>query len=157
PGRVEQTGVRVTHYGYLGSVRDAKEKSQRNVELLRQQAAESPTTPFLHFNLGSEYIVAGDLPAAVEELRTAHKLLISDGSITSCAYAPSLVGRLVMVLRMCGRLAEARTTAADGLQLFPQFTDLVLAQGLIAQMLDEPDEALRLYDRCIEIGDAPAR
>ena len=61
PGRVEQTPVRVTHYGYLGSVRDAKEKSQRNVELLRQQAAESPKTPFLHFNLGSEYIVVGDL------------------------------------------------------------------------------------------------
>ena len=61
PGRVEQTPVRVTHYGYLGSVRDAKEKSQRNIELLRKQAAESPKTPFLHFNLGSEYIVVGNL------------------------------------------------------------------------------------------------
>ena len=71
PGRVEQTPVRVTHYGYLGSVRDAKEKSQRNIELLRKQAAESPKTPFLHFNLGSEYIVVGDLNAAIDELKTA--------------------------------------------------------------------------------------
>jgi hypothetical protein len=88
PGRVEQTAVRVTHYGYLGAVRDAKEKSQRNVELLRKQAAESPKTPFLHFNLGSEYIVAGDLSAAVEELKSARTLLTQEGSLTRCEYAP---------------------------------------------------------------------
>ena len=43
PGRIEQTTVRVQHYGYLGSVRDAKAKSQRNIELLRaQQARQRP-------------------------------------------------------------------------------------------------------------------
>jgi tetratricopeptide (TPR) repeat protein len=157
PGRVEQSAVRVTHYGYLGAVRDAKEKSQRNVELLRKQAAESPQTPFLHFNLGSEYIVAGNLSAAVEELKTARTLLTQDGSITRCEYAPSLFTRLVMVLRMCGRMTEAHATAADGLALFPQFTDLVLAQGRIAQMQGEADQAIALYRRCIEMGDAPAR
>ena len=157
PGRVEQTGVRVTHYGYLGAVRDAKEKSQRNVELLRRQAAESPKTPFLHFNLGSEYIVAGDLPAAVEELKTARSLLMAEGSITRVEYAPSLLTRLVMVLRMCGRLTEARLTANEGLELFPRFTDLVLAQARIALVQGDADTAESLYQRCIEMGDAPAR
>ncbi|HEY2321048.1 MAG TPA: glycosyltransferase family 2 protein, partial [Solirubrobacteraceae bacterium] len=157
PGRVEQSPVRVTHYGYLGAVRDAKEKSQRNVELLRKQAAESPQTPFLHFNLGSEHIVAGDLSAAVQELKTARTLLTEDGSITRCEYAPSLFTRLVMVLRMCGRISEAQATAAEGLQLFPRFTDLVLAQGRIAQTQGEIDQAIALYHRCIEMGDAPAR
>ncbi|MGZ4293046.1 MAG: glycosyltransferase [Solirubrobacteraceae bacterium] len=157
PGRVEQTAVRVTHYGYLGAVRDAKEKSQRNVELLRKQAAESPKTPFLHFNLGSEYIVAGDLSAALEELKTARTLLTQDDSITRCEYAPSLFTRLVMVLRMCGRVSEAHTAAADGLELFPQFTDLVLAQGRLAEMQGDTDQAVALYRRCIEMGDAPSR
>ena len=59
--------MRIEHYGYLGSVRDAKEKSQRNIELLRAQQAESPPTPFLHFNLGSEYAAADDAPAALAE------------------------------------------------------------------------------------------
>ena len=157
PGRVEQTGVRVTHYGYLGAVRDAKEKSQRNVELLRQQAAESPKTPFLHFNLGSEYIVAGDLSAATDELKTARSLLTEDGSITTCAYAPSLYSRLVMVQRLGGRLVEARATAAEGLGLFPEFTDLVVAQARIALIQGDVAEALALYQRCIEMGDGPAR
>lgn len=157
PGRVEQTPVRVTHYGYLGAVRDAKEKSQRNIELLRKQAAESPTTPFLHFNLGSEYIVAGDLGAATTELRTARSLLAADGNLTSAEYVPSLFTRLVMVLRMSGNLHEADTTAAEGLDLFPQFTDLVLAQARIAQMQGDSDQAAALFHRAIEMGDAPAR
>jgi len=60
PERLEATGIRVEHYGYLGAVRDSREKSRRNIELLRLQQAESPPTPFLHYNLGSEYAAAGD-------------------------------------------------------------------------------------------------
>jgi tetratricopeptide (TPR) repeat protein len=157
PGRVEQTPVRVTHYGYLGSVRDAKEKSQRNVELLRKQAAESPKTPFLHFNLGSEYIVVGALNAAIEELKTARSLILAEGNITRAEYVPALFTRLVMVLRMSGKLTEADTTAAEGLELFPQFTDLVLAQARIAQMQGDSDKAVALFHRTIAMGDAPAR
>ncbi|HXD67427.1 MAG TPA: glycosyltransferase family 2 protein [Solirubrobacteraceae bacterium] len=157
PGRVEQTPVRVTHYGYLGSVRDAKEKSQRNIELLRKQSAESPKTPFLHFNLGSEYIVAGDFNAAIDELKTARALVAAEGNLTRAEYVPSLFTRLVTVLRMAGSLLEADTTAAEGLELFPRFTDLVLAQARIAQTRGDTDEALALFDRAIEMGEAPAR
>ncbi|HEX4009240.1 MAG TPA: glycosyltransferase [Solirubrobacteraceae bacterium] len=157
PGRVAQTAVRVTHYGYLGSVREAKEKSQRNVELLRRQAAESTPTPFLHFNLGSEYAAAGDVAAAVEELQRAKAMLAGDGSLLTCEYAPALFGRLVLVQRMCGRLDDARRTATEALELFPDLTDMVLAQARVAQALGQLDEAVSLYDRCLEMGDAPAR
>jgi tetratricopeptide (TPR) repeat protein len=157
PGRVEQTAVRITHYGYLGSVRDAKGKSVRNIELLRQQAAESPSTPFLHFNLGSEYIAAGELTAAAQELKLARQLLTADGAMLSCEYAPALMTRLVTALHMCGRITEAQTAAAEALVLFPELTDLVLAQARLAETLDEHDEAVRLYHRAIDLGDAPAR
>ncbi len=157
PGRVEQTPVRVTHYGYLGSVRDAKEKSGRNIELLRKQAAESPKTPFLHFNLGSEYIVVGDLNAAIDELKTARSLIRAEGNLTRAEYVPALYTRLVMALRMSGELIEAGTTAAEGLEMFPQFTDLVLAQARVAQMQGDTEQAVALFHRTIDMGEAPAR
>ncbi|HET8977305.1 MAG TPA: glycosyltransferase [Solirubrobacteraceae bacterium] len=157
PGRVEQTPVRLQHYGYLGSVREAKEKSRRNVELLRRQAAEGPPTAFLHFNLGSEYIITGELADAVDHLQRAHAMLVAEGSMALREFVPALMVRLVMALRMCGRLSEARAAAAEGLQLFPELTDLVVAQARIAQALGDPDEAVRLYHRAIELGDAPAR
>ena len=65
--RLEQSSVRVEHYGYLGAVRDAKEKSRRNLDLLKAQQAESPTDAFLHFNLGTEYSVLGDYSSALTE------------------------------------------------------------------------------------------
>ncbi|MGH2856443.1 MAG: glycosyltransferase, partial [Solirubrobacteraceae bacterium] len=158
PGRIAQSTVRVAHYGYLGSVRDAKEKSQRNVELLRRQAAEAATpTPFLHFNLGSEYAAAGDPVAAATELQTALTLLERDGSLRTCEYGATLFVRLVTVLRMSGRLEEARRIADRGLELFADLTDLVLAQARIAQARGELDEAFTLLGRCTEMGDASAR
>jgi len=157
PGRVEQTGVHIQHYGYLGSVREAKEKSQRNVELLRQQAAESAPTPFLHFNLGSEYAAAGDHASSLTELQSARSLLVTEGNLQNCEYAPALLSRLVMALRMCGRLADAESTAAEGLAMFSDLTDLVLAQARIAQALGEEEQAVSLYQRCTEMGDAPSK
>src|SRR6202000_1420963 len=116
-GRFEQTALRTPPYGSLGSVRDAKEKSGRNIELLRKQAAESPNTPFLHFNLGSEYIVVGDLNAAITELQRARSLVTAEGNLTRAEYVPSLFTRLVMVLRLAGKLNEAGAVADEGLAL----------------------------------------
>jgi tetratricopeptide (TPR) repeat protein len=41
--------------------------------------------------------------------------------------------------------------------MFPDLTDLVLAQGRIARAQGDDEEAARLFHRCIELGDAPAR
>ena len=65
PERMEASGVRIEHYGYLGAVRDSREKSRRNIELLRLQQAEGPHSAFLHYNLGSEYAAAGEPAAAI--------------------------------------------------------------------------------------------
>ena len=62
-----------------------------------------------------------------------------------------------MVQRLGGRLTEARATAAEGLDLFPEFTDLVVAQARIALIQGDAAQAVALYQRCIEMGDGPAR
>ncbi|MGO9959948.1 MAG: glycosyltransferase [Solirubrobacteraceae bacterium] len=155
-GRFEQTAVRILHYGYLGSVREAKDKSRRNLEILRTQLAESPPTPFLHFNLGSEYAAAGDPASAVAEFEQARSMVRDEGNVASIEYVPLLMVRLVKALQSCGRITKARQTAAEALELFPDLTDLVLAQAEAAQALGDEAEATKLYRRCIELGDAPS-
>ena len=159
PERLEQTSIRVEHYGYLGAVRDAKEKSRRNIELLRAQQAESPRpTPFLHFNLGSEYAAAGDAPAALAEFETAWRLVKQESEDGSAyEFTPSLMARLVKAMRFCGRAQDAIEQADEGLRLFPGFTDLVYEQATAAVLLQRIDEAVGYYERCIEMGDAPSR
>ena len=157
PERIEQTSVRVEHYGYLGVVRDAKEKSRRNIELLRAQQAESPPSAFLHFNLGSEYAAAGDAGAALAEFEAAWEMVEHEDVGGAYEFTPSLVARLVKSLRVCGRPADAIERARDGLARFPNFTDLVFEQASAALALGREAEAIAFYERCVELGDAPVR
>jgi tetratricopeptide (TPR) repeat protein len=157
PERIEQTSVRVEHFGYLGSVRTARDKSRRNIELLTAQQAESAPTPFLHFNLGSEYAAAGDGPAALAEFERAWAMIESDPEAGAYEFTPTLASRLVKALRVCGRPADAMTRADDGLRRFPGFTDLVLEQAYASLALGHEDDARRIFAQCMKMGDAPAR
>ena len=152
--RIERTPIRLEHFGYLGAVRDAKEKSRRNIGLLQQQMAERAPDPFLHFNLGSEYAAAGDSPAALEQLERAWTMMRSDGELRD--WTPTLLSRLSAAMRACGRAQDAIELSQHGLEHYPQFTDLVLSQALAARALGREDDAMAYYSRCTEMGDAPA-
>ncbi|HEV2062888.1 MAG TPA: glycosyltransferase family 2 protein, partial [Solirubrobacteraceae bacterium] len=156
PERLAVSDVRIEHYGYLGAVRDAKEKSRRNIELLRRQAEEGDDSPFLHFNIGSELAAAGDHQGAVEELRTAWEALASQpGGFHRVGFSPSLGNRYVRSLRACRRFEEMADAAAEALERFPGFTDVVFEQALAARETGEVARAEALLHRCLELGDAP--
>ncbi len=155
--RVEYTNVRIEHYGYLGAVRDSREKSRRNIELLRMQQAESEPTAFLHYNLGAEYAVAGVPEAALVEFERAWELMEVDPDREVLQFAPALANRLVRALRACGRPEDARVRAQDALERFPGFTDLVLEQAAASASMGEEERAIELYEQCIAMGDAPRR
>jgi glycosyltransferase involved in cell wall biosynthesis len=157
PERIQATDIRVEHFGYLGAVRDAKEKSRRNIELLLRQQDDGVPQPFLHFNLGSEYGAVGDTHAALREFERAWELIVHDPEQRTWGFMPALVSRLVRALRSCGRPQEAIDRADDGLARYPGFTDLVYEQASALLALGRTDEAIARFERCIEIGDAPSR
>jgi tetratricopeptide (TPR) repeat protein len=156
PDRLAVSDVRIDHYGYLGAVRDAKEKSRRNIELLERQAAEGQDSPFLAFNLGSEYAAAGDNEAALEKFQSAWSRVAGERSLASYGFVPSLAGRLVRALRVTGRLQDARTRGSEVLERFPGFTDVLLEMALAASALGDHEIAIAELERCIEWGDAPS-
>jgi glycosyltransferase involved in cell wall biosynthesis len=148
--------VRVNHYGYLGVVRDAKAKSERNIELLLKQREEQPDSAFLRYNLGAEYLVTGETERAIEEFEISWRL-VTDGEIMRGSFVPSLAWRLLKAQRIAGRHEESLTRAEEFLERFPGFTDLVFEQGHAALALGREDEAYAYFEKCIEMGDAPSR
>jgi glycosyltransferase involved in cell wall biosynthesis len=156
PERLEATSVRVEHFGYLASVRDAKEKTRRNIELLEKQREEGASGPFLHFNLGTEYAAARENERALAEFRISWELLERQG-FDGFGFVPSLVGRLTRAYRINGFHTEARDQADRGLALFPGFTDLMLEQAHSYAEEARFAEAAELFERCIEMGDAPSK
>jgi tetratricopeptide (TPR) repeat protein len=156
PERFESTTVRIEHYGYLGAVRDAKEKSRRNIELLERQVAEGMDSPFLHFNLGSEYAAAGDNPAALAAFQRAWTMVRDDPAKTAYGFLPSLCSRLVKAMRLCGLDADAIARGDEILAFLPTFTDIVFEQALAARAMGAADRAAELLETCLEWGDAPS-
>ncbi len=157
PERIEATGVRIEHYGYLAGVRDARAKSARNIDLLRRQQEEGGPSAFVSFNLGSEHAAAGDAGAALAEFERSWAMLEQLTDLDGYPFAPSLMSRMVRALRLCGREQDALARAREGLARFPGFTDLVLEQALAAVALGQHEVATGLLERCIEMGDAPRR
>src|SRR6185312_8147227 len=158
PERIELTDVRVEHYGYLGVVRDAKDKSRRNIELLERQRAEGgDESGFLHFNLGSEYAALGENENARASFERAWQIMRGRPDLAAYGYIPSLVARLVRSRRVTGDLDGAIQLADEGLRLLPGFTDLVYEQAEAAREAGRADAAATLFERCLEMGDAPSR
>jgi tetratricopeptide (TPR) repeat protein len=156
PERIELSDVRVDHYGYLGVVRDTKAKGARNIELLERQEAEQGPSAFLHYNLGSEYAAAGDRQGALDRFGKAWALLEGRSDLSRFGFAPSLAGRFVRALRVCGQTEEALAQGDVILERFPGFTDVVLEQAFAARDRGDADRASQLFERCLQMGDAPS-
>ncbi|HVW19532.1 MAG TPA: glycosyltransferase, partial [Solirubrobacteraceae bacterium] len=156
PERFERTGVRLEHYGYLGVVRDAKRKADRNIELLERQAQEGVDDAFQAFNLGSEYLALGRDEEARRHLDRAWRMVADDASGTHYPFAPVLVSRLVRARRGVGDAEAALRLIDEGLERFPGFTDLVLEHARIAQDRGDDATARERLERCLEMGDAPS-
>jgi tetratricopeptide (TPR) repeat protein len=158
PERLEITDVRVEHYGYLGVVRESKDKSRRNIELLeRQRDGGEEESGFLHFNLGSEYAALGENDAARESFERAWEIMRDQPDLAAYGYIPSLVQRLVRARRLTGDPQGSIELAAEGLRLLPGFTDLVFEQAEAARDSGRLELAADLLERCLQMGDAPSR
>ena len=132
PERFETTTIRVRHYGYLNQRIASKEKSQRNIELLEQEARENPS-PFNDYNLGSEYLALGDAAKARTHFDRAWESLRSIPGMSSAGYVPLLVSRAARARREAGDHAAAGQAVDEGLATYPDHTDLVMEAALSAR------------------------
>src|SRR4051794_32141431 len=155
--RIEYTQLRIEHYGYLGVVRDSKDKSRRNLELLQQQVADGMESAFQSFNLGSEYLALGEIDTAIGHFEKSWQMLETDPGRTVYPYVPTLANRFVTALREANRLGDADRKADEALELFEGFTDLVFQKAWIARSRGDDAGARALFQRCLEMGDAPSR
>lgn len=155
PERFETSTVRIDHYGYLGVVREERDKSRRNIELLEQQIAEGHSSPFVEFNLGSEYLAINEPAAALAHLELAWQKLEHDPDRARYPFFPSLASRYVRTLRHCGRYEDVQEIGELGLKLLPGFADIVLEQADALQAAGEYDAAEARYRDALQMGDAP--
>ncbi|GAX91611.1 hypothetical protein EFBL_3301 [Effusibacillus lacus] len=144
--------IKIHHYGYQQEIVTKKDKIRRNLNLLRQMAAEQPEDPFTQYNLGVEYLRSSDVKQALDAFRMAKSLL--DPAATS--YAHLLFKYEIWCLLALGRVEEANRICDEGIDLYPQYTDLHHLKGVCLTQLGKPEEAKNSFLHAIELGPAPS-
>jgi glycosyltransferase involved in cell wall biosynthesis len=160
PGVLAYSTVRIMHYGYLGAVRESKQKSRRNLDLLEQERREQEPTPFLIFNLASEYLALEENERSRAAFDEAWKLINDerrDGPPVNYQFLPTLISKRIAALRALGENERAIEAADEGLELYPDFTDLVYAQGMAALAMHDEQTAETKFRQAIAMGDAAGR
>jgi glycosyltransferase involved in cell wall biosynthesis len=156
PERFNSSNLRIRHYGYLKARIEDRDKHARNLELLQKELERNPNDPFTHFNCGSEYVGMGDGAAARRHFEQALTLVRREPAWWEIGYVSLLVSRLVGVRRLTGDAEGADELATELLGHLEAFTDLVYEKALLARDRGDLAAAEELFERCLEMGDAPA-
>ncbi|MEW6661108.1 MAG: glycosyltransferase [Bacillota bacterium] len=139
--------VRIFHYGHLSSTIIKKNKSERNLAIIRRAVTEDPDNRFLRYSLGVELLNLGQYSQALEQLKLS--------------YTPGLNYTSDVVLKMVICLKELRQFET-GLQLidnsmidYPNFTDFLFLKGEIYMEQGNYAGAAQAFRSCLTMGEAP--
>ena len=152
PGGFAVLDLIVHHYGYLDEAVAEKNKRARNLPILEKMLAEQPEDAFTLFNLGNEYLSAGDMEKALSYYARS-KENVRD---FSRAFVPHLYFRMANTLDVLGRQGEALKVLQEGLAIYPRCTDFEFVRGNIYLRQRRYTLAIESFEKCLEMGRPPA-
>jgi GT2 family glycosyltransferase/predicted Zn-dependent protease len=144
---VHFTDARVDHVGYSDPDLRAR-KLERDLRLLRLEAAERPDDPFTLFNLGSVYNEQGRPAEAVPALRKSLELSHPSDSIVRKLYA-----LIAQCHRRLGQAPEALCACKEGRRHYPDDAELLFVEALARQETGDPAGAEGCLRRLIGGGE----
>ncbi|MFD3157159.1 glycosyltransferase [Haloimpatiens sp. FM7330] len=146
-GRVEE--VRIYHYGYLQYNMIKKDKTNRNIKILKNLIKKEPENKFHYFNLGNEYCTVREYDKALKYFYEVYKEFNP-----KVAYSPKLILKIVTTNFILKKLEEALKFINIGLSYYPKFTELHYFKGIILDMKNKPSLAIESFQKCIELGES---
>ena len=152
-GRIGFSELRLNHYGYLNRPAMAKDKFNRNLDILLKEAKESSGDSFTDFNLGVEYLRRREHELALQRFQRSFRSLKS----LEQTYASILVKNIVLCLRILGRYDQAQKVLDDALEAYPEYTDLFFLRATVYHDAHDYDRAIEGFQRCLQMGEAPPR
>ena len=142
------TDVIIHHYGYSETIVSAKNKVNRNMELLQQIIEEDPANPFHDYNLGVEYLRMGEVQQALRCFQKSWNGL----DPVRVSYAHLVLKYEVRCLQALGQWEDALEKIAEGRSLYPGYTDLLHAEAFTQNTLGRTEEAEKILQEALHMG-----
>lgn len=149
-GRVAHLPLQFRHHGYLFREAVGREKTRRNVEIIRRCLRENPDDSFMRFNLGMEYLRLRNFQGALEEFVRSFRSLPS----VWAGYGHMLVRNIAVCLHYLGRHEELRRVVREAQGVYLGYTDLVFLEALSYLAEHRFREAEEGFRRCLDMGES---
>jgi GT2 family glycosyltransferase/tetratricopeptide (TPR) repeat protein len=145
----------IMHYGYSQGVERRREKTLRNISILKQALAEQPDDPWQHYHLGLSFYALGDLENSRRHYEAARKFLDtagapSEGQAQHPGYpAAAFFRNYAICLSDLGDYEQALRLADEGLAHFPDYPDLYFIKGQLYCDLNLMAQARANFLKCL--------
>ncbi|WP_061997024.1 TPR domain-containing glycosyltransferase [Clostridium sp. ATCC 25772] len=149
-GRFPSEEIRIYHRGYIPAVTQAQNKRERNMNILREELKKDPFNGFVNFNMGNEYFALGDVKSALEHFDTGYKAMDPRQG-----YGNKLALRRILALIALKRYNMALEAIDEGLEFYPNFTELIYYKGEVYEKQKKYTMAVKTYEKAIEQGESP--
>jgi glycosyltransferase involved in cell wall biosynthesis len=140
------------HYGYMPEEITAKNKSERNTNLLLKAVKKNPDSLLNRFHLGVEYFRSNQLNKALEEF-----LYVLDKVDLLAVYVPKLMRYITKCHYLSGNLQETlRFIDEVWIKAFKDQGDLYYLRGLTCRDLGRHLDAYYSFKQCLSLPPQPA-
>ncbi|MEG6569299.1 glycosyltransferase [Thermoanaerobacterium thermosaccharolyticum] len=150
-GNVAEVPIKVYHYGYLNKNIKDKDKRNRNMTILKKELRKNPDNPFHNFNMGTEYMALGNYECAYNYFKKSYSALKN----VKTGYTTKLIVRMIMCLNQLNKIDEALSLCNKSIEEYPNVTDIVFLKGMLHHRLNQLQEAIGCFRKCIDMGDPP--
>lgn len=147
---VQKENIPIHHYGYTEDIIHKKNKSMRNILILKDELSLPDHSPWIEYHLASELYRLKKYEPAFQFVNQSIMLFLKEE-----VYPPSPLYQLKYeILVTTKNWAGAWPGIEKAIELYPDYVDLYYYQGIILRGLNKYEEALASFDKCLEIGDS---
>lgn len=152
---IDENVCKIIHYGYLISEVQARNKSERNLKILKKQIKTEPNNPFVYYNIGASYEIAGNYEEALKNFFKCNKFAAKENPTGLTLYEIDMARRIGECLVKLEKYDECIEVLSNLLsdKLYSGFVDLEYIKGYCFYAKKNYQRAIECYHKCIEIGE----
>jgi tetratricopeptide (TPR) repeat protein len=138
----------ITHYGYLNEIVALRNKSERNLQLVKVAVDNDPSEPFNWYNLGTTNMLCGKIDAAIEAFEKMRAMVAS----APRGFVPNALTQLAELYASREQYALAVEALNEALRYSPRFANAHFALGKTLGKQGHPIEARAAFEQSIADG-----
>lgn len=160
---VKHLPATIHHLGYLSQIITAKQKSERNLDILNDLLAKNPDDIFQRINLAAEYMILQQHDRVLELTQKNHEdfdivnqLLHGTASSSKIHLVARNYKFYISALINLQKPRDAIKIAEEAHAILPMVTDYMYLMGVAYSHLHDPLHAGHWFNQCLMQGDMKA-